>query len=293
MYKRIIDEQIKENNGANLFLTSNVSNLKFSEKTLKAISKIDELDVESENLLIKYATEKAMEEFCKINQYYSFSSEAKNELGKIYADLLEKIRSKKHTLAFLEQNHYKNLKNWLKKTNPFAEKLYSNEAEYIEPLVCAEYSAELQLHLLQIKLNITMEPVLDIGCGKNGNLVRFLSEKGIFIQGIDRITASNNNRVNANWLEYDYGIEKWGTIYSNLGFSNHFNHHNLRKDGNYIEYAMKYMEILKSLRIGGKFHYAPDLPFIELYYDSNKFHIEKHTIEGFEYKTIIVTRLQA
>ncbi|MFW5701305.1 MAG: hypothetical protein ACOCWM_06405, partial [Cyclobacteriaceae bacterium] len=137
------------------------------------------------------------------------------------------------------------------------------------------------------------EPVLDIGCGKKGNLVSFLREKGILIQGIDRITASTRNLINADWLEYDFGNEKWGTIYSNLGFSNHFNHHNLREDGNYIKYAQKYMEILKSLKIGGKFHYAPDLPFIELYLDSNKFYIEKHDIERVEFKTTIVTKLRA
>lgn len=293
IYKQIIDKQIKANSGANLFLTGNDSYLKFTKKTLEAISRIDEMDVESENLLIKYTTDKAIEEFCKINQYYSFSSEAKNELEKIYADLLEKIQSKKHRVAFLEQNHYKNLRNWLKKTNPFAEKLYPEKFQYIEPVFCAEYSAEMQLHLLQIDAIAVMEPVLDIGCGKNGNLVTHLYKQGIDIKGIDRLTTKDHNLTEADWLEYDYGTETWGTIYSNLGFSNHFTHHNLREDGNYIEYAGKYMEILKSLKIGGKFHYAPDLPFIELYLESDKFHIEKHDIEGFEFKTTIVTRLTA
>lgn len=64
-------------------------------------------------------------------------------------------------------------------------------------------------------------------------------------------------------------MKKWGTIVSNLGFSNHFNHHNLREDGNFIKYAKTYMNILYSLKPGECFHYAPDLPFIEKYLDEN------------------------
>ena len=78
-----------------------------------------------------------------------------------------------------------------------------------------------------------------------------------------------------DWLEYDYGEEKWGTIISNLSFSNHFNHHNLRENGNYIEYGKTYMNILYSLKIDGSFHYAPDLPFIEKYLDGNQFELKK------------------
>jgi hypothetical protein len=293
LYKKIIEKQIRENSGVNLFLSNNNSCLKFNKKTLEAIFRIDEIDVETENLLIKYTSEKVIEEFYRINQYYSFSSNSKNELEKIYADLLKELKSKKHTLNYIEQNHYKNLINWLKKTNPFAEKLYPKKTQYVEPVVCAEYSAEFQIHLLRLDVNVIMEPVLDIGCGKSGNLVRYLHRKGISIQGIDRILTSNLTLVNADWLEYHFGKEKWGTIISNMSFSNHFNHHNLREDGNYIEYAKKYLEILKSLKIGGKFHYAPNLPFIETYLNNSKFYVEKHDIGGFEINTTIVTRLSS
>jgi hypothetical protein len=69
-----------------------------------------------------------------------------------------------------------------------------------------------------------------------------------------------------------------GTITSNLGFSNHFNHHHLRKDGHFIEYAKTFMDILNSLKIGGSFYYAPDLPFIEKYLDRVKYRIKTHNI---------------
>jgi hypothetical protein len=48
-----------------------------------------------------------------------------------------------------------------------------------------------------------------------------------------------------------------------MAFSNHFIHHNLRADGDFEIYAKKYMEILKSLKLGGRFIYAPSLSFME------------------------------
>lgn len=119
-----------------------------------------------------------------------------------------------------------------------------------------------------------------------------MCEKGVETYGIDRFSFTDKNLSNSDWLEYSYGVEKWGTIISNLGFSNHFKHHNLREDGNYIEYGKKYMEILKSLKIGGEFYYAPDLPFIEQYLDSRQFRIDKNEIGKYHFKTTKITRLK-
>jgi hypothetical protein len=52
------------------------------------------------------------------------------------------------------------------------------------------------------------------------------------------------------------------------------------------------MEILKSLKIGGSFHYAPDLPFIELYLDEKQYQVAKHGIGQFEFKTTTIKRLK-
>jgi hypothetical protein len=83
-----------------------------------------------------------------------------------------------------------------------------------------------------------------------------------------------------------------GTITSNLGFSNHFNHHHLRKDGHFIEYAKTFMDILNSLKIGGSFYYAPDLPFIEKYLDRSKFKPGIQKVGNSEVKSIRIKRLK-
>lgn len=137
-----------------------------------------------------------------------------------------------------------------------------------------------------------MQPVLDIGCGINGLLVDYLKNQGIDVLGIDRFKFTISNLITADWLEYDYGKEKWGTIVSNLGFSNHFNHHNLREDGNYVGYGKTYMNILNALKFGGCFHYAPDLPFIEKYLDSKRFELKKYEINECDFKTTIIKKVR-
>lgn len=285
-----IDKQIEFNRNKNI-LFENLDAFQFSHETVEAISQIDRLNSDSKQLLIDYATDKAIEEFCRVNQYYSFDSNTKTELKKIYADLFESLKTLTHPIEEISSNHYTNLKSWLKINNPFAEKIYENADTIITPVACSEYSKDLQLDILKIDIEQLISPVLDIGCGSQGNLVNYFVNNGIESYGIDRCKFSSRNFLTTDWLEYNYETEKWGTIISNLGFSNHFNHHNLREDGKYIKYAKTYMNILNSLKIGGKFHYAPDLDFIEKYLDNRQFSIQKHKMIEYEFETTVITRL--
>ncbi len=291
-YLKNIDKQIEFNQGKNIFLDKTDITLKFIDDTIKAISEITQINSGSEKILIDYTTDKAIEEFCRINQYYSFNSEAKKDLRNIYSDLFSNIKANNHSIETISKNHYQNLKQWVIKTNPFAEKIYSKAAPDIKPVACSEYSPDLQINVLKIDSKTLMQPVLDIGCGKEGNMVKYLVENNIEAIGIDRFSFGNNHMFYSDWLDYDYGIEKWGTIISNLGFSNHFKHHHLREDGKYIEYCKKYMDILKSLKTGGRFHYAPDLPFVEQYLDDKRFKIDKNEIGECDFKTTIIKRLK-
>lgn len=286
-----IDNQIEFNKGKNIFL-DNLEIFKFANETVKAISNIDRLNPDSKQSLIDYATDKAIEEFCRVNQYYSFDLKAKNNLRKIYSDLFENFQTKTNSIENISKKHYEKLKKWLKETNPFAENIYKNDNEKVNPVACSEYTPKLQINILQIDIEHLIQPVLDIGCGSNGQLVNYLKNQGIEVCGIDRFKFTTSNLVTADWLEYDYGKEQWGTIVSNLGFSNHFNHHNLREDGNYIAYSKTYMNILHSLKIGGFFHYAPDLPFIEKYIDNNQFDLRKYVINEYDFKTTVINKLK-
>jgi hypothetical protein len=291
-YQDKIDKQFEFNQGKNLFYNGIVDSLRFSPDTLKAIERIDKIDSVSENLLIGYMTNRAIQEFCRVNQYYTFDIQARLLLRNLYVDLFASIKSQKTSINSIADKHYENLLEWLKESNSFAEKIYTLKGEIIESVACSEYSPDLQIDILQFDINQIVEPVLDIGCGKQGSLVLFLCEKGIDAYGFDRFAYEHSVLCNSDWFEYKFEKEKWGTIISNLGFSNHFQHHHFRNDGNYIEYAKKYMDILNSLKVGGDFHYAPDLPFVEQYLDKDKYLLTKNRIGNYEFKSTKIKRLK-
>ena len=289
-YETIVDLQIKFNQSKNLFHKDFNETLKFTELTMTAIQNTDRIAPDDLNVLIDYTAEKVLQEFCRVNQFYSFQENDKIDLKKIYWNLFQNIIEKKKTVDSISKIHYENLRVWLAKTNPFSQEMYQKKEPVLEPIMCAEYSAILQKNILHLT-DVQLEPILDIGCGQEGNLVKYLRKNAFEAYGIDRFADNSLFLEKADWLNFDYGIEKWGTIMSNLGFSNHFIHNHLREDGNFIEYAKKYMDILKSLKIGGCFCYAPDLPFIEQYLDENIYSIKKYDIEDLSFKTTIIKRL--
>jgi hypothetical protein len=289
--KKNIDEQIVANQGKNILTAEDNAFFRFVNNTLESAINISSIDKNTEKILIDYATDRSIEEFCRVNQYYSFDTKTKNLLKKIYATLFKELKSGKNATD-LALAHFDRLRNWLLESNSFAEKMYAHAGTTVEAVPCFEYSSDLQLSVLQIDIKTLQAPVLDIGCGKNARLVHYLNAKGIEAYGIDRHNFEATYLSNIDWLEYDYGSEKWGTIVSNLGFSNHFIHHNLREDGNYIAYAQAYMSIIQSLKPGGKFHYAPDLEFIEQYLQPQQFQVDRFEIPGCAYKTTLITRLR-
>jgi hypothetical protein len=129
-------------------------------------------------------------------------------------------------------------------------------------VTAAKYSPELQLSVLGLSIDVMREPILDIGCGEDAALVRFLREAKKRATGIDR-EAPLDVAERADWLTYEYGNARFGTIVSHLGFSLHFMHQEMKASELAFEYARVYMHVLKSLARGGTFAYVPGLPFIE------------------------------
>lgn len=135
-------------------------------------------------------------------------------------------------------------------------------------VVCSEYSAVLQLEVLGLGQQRLAEPILDVGCGPKAALVRFLVGGGQEVQGIDRDVESDaelpvGTLSAEDWLTFPFGKDRWGTIVSHLGFSLHFLHFHFGQDALAYDFAKVYMAMLKSLRVGGVFAYAPALPFME------------------------------
>lgn len=292
IFQDTIDKQFESNRGKNLFYKGIPRSLRFSAETLSAIEKMDVMDCDTEILLIDYLTNRAVQECCNINQYYTFDKQARLILRDLYVDLFSNIKSHQLSIELIAEKHYENLTQWLRESNSFAEKIYNTKGEVTESVACSEYSSDLQIDILQIAMDQICEPVLDVGCGKEGNLVLFLRQNGVDAYGFDRFADNDSFLFNSDWFEYTFEKDTWGTIISNLGFSNHFQHHHLRNDGSFIEYAKKYMNILSSLKIGGSFHYAPDLPFVEQYLDTDTYQLTKRNVGSYAFKSTRIKRLK-
>ena len=131
-FKKNIDKQIEHNKGKNLFKTDSVKNMQFISETLNTIEDIGTIDIDTENILIDYATDKCLEEFCRINQYLSFSNVDRTKLRIIYADLFKSIKNKDETISQISKNHYQNLKSWIQNSNPYTKDIYTNKGEKLE-----------------------------------------------------------------------------------------------------------------------------------------------------------------
>jgi len=276
--------QLEHNSNKNLFYNGENDNLTLSQKTIEFIeNKKDDLREYLRNNIkpwpLNKITDQALEVFYKSNQYISFTSNDISRLQVLYKEFFNNIFLYVNSESLLPLSnivsaHYNNLKEWIAETNPFI-KIVNKNTPYVQEVICSEYSSQLQLSLLDLDVDTLKEPVLDIGCGLNANLVLFLRKNGIEAFGIDRLKKSKSGFITkADWLEYDFGTEKWGTVISNMSFTNHFVHHHFRNDGRFKEYAVQYHNIINSLIHKGSFIYSPSLPFIEEFIDLSHFNIE-------------------
>ncbi len=152
--------------------------------------------------------------------------------------------------------------------------------EDLPDAVCAAYSPSLQLEVLGLSHEGVAEPVLDVGCGPDAALVSHLRERGLEAYGIDRAAPEGQDGVVvADWLDFEYGEGVWGTVLSHLGFSLHFLRHHLAEGPAAEELALShagaYSCVLRSLRVGGAFLYAPALPFVEALVPTSAYRCER------------------
>jgi hypothetical protein len=244
--------------------------------------------------LVNYLTQQAQLAFCGVNQYMNVSGAAGESLRAVYRVLLDDIirilKSRQPDFSGLEELHGERLTQWVMQTNPFVRELNGITQQYLQEVVCAEYSPAMQLSVLQLDPATMQGPVLDIGCGQHAYLVRHLQEQGIAATGIDRFIETPEDFLAAtDWLEYPLQPGYWGTIISNLSFSNHFLHHHQRSNSEYLRYARRYMEILAALKTGGSYHYAPQLPMIEAYLPSSQYLIAHYSV-GEHFKNTVITK---
>jgi len=287
-----INRQFEYNRYKNFFSSQYSENFRFTPETVSARKYIPEIDSEREEEILGYLIEKALQEFTLINQYYIFSNRAKDELKNIYSDLLLKMKDQTMPEETVAKRHYQNLRNWLYLTNSFSKNVYSEQGEVLSPVVCSEYSAQLQFRTLDMNPATVLEPILDIGCGTKGILVSYFVGKGFDATGIDRFTGDHQFLEKSDWFDYEFKENRWGTIISHLGFSNHFRHFYYLNDQKITNFSLKYREILCSLKLGGSFYYAPDLPFVEKSLNPKEYGIEKRMTGIGGFRSAKITRLK-
>lgn len=131
-------------------------------------------------------------------------------------------------------------------------------------VVCAEYSPELQLRVLGLRAEELRAPLLDLGCGASGALVRQLRRLGHDpVWGLDRCAPAEPGFVRGSWFSAALPEPGWRTVLAHQSFSLHFLHAHLHSAERAARFAARYLEILRGLAPGGRFLYAPGLPFIE------------------------------
>jgi hypothetical protein len=203
-------------------------------------------------------------------------------LEDIYLSTWKKIIETQNVQITLQDYHYPELARWIASLYPEHFLKHLRKVPTIGHVVCEEYSPQLQVRLLGIEIHILKQPLLDIGCGKSARLVRHLRARHIEAYGIDRqIDRQETYLQQADWLNYDFQRESWGTITSNMAFANHLlytYHHDTAQLGLYLR---KFDEILVSLIVRGSFYYAPGLPFLEHALEADKYKVHcSHSTKG-------------
>lgn len=225
------------------------------------------------------------------NQFINFSQFYDELLLAQYHDFLIQLRAAleqsdtietlANSYAAVLQNHHERLRLILSSYCTAYQPGDPRENPLLKTVPCAEYSPQFQLRLLGLDTAELSDPILDIGCGESGKLVTYLQENGRIAMGIDRQVPALPNFVQQDWFAFDYGSARWGTIIAHQSFSTHFIHAHLHNSERAEQYAKLYMTLLASLSLGGKFCYAPGLPFIETHVEKTAgYAVTKTTIEA-------------
>ncbi|HBS85990.1 MAG: hypothetical protein A2W91_08460 [Bacteroidetes bacterium GWF2_38_335] len=286
-----IHQKFENEEGKKLFMNEIDNSLSFISESFYEITKIDDIEAKVTKQKLDQLAAKTLVDFCKINQFFNFNKNSQKELREVYSKSLKKFKSNGITYDIQAVQHNDSVAQWMIKNDLMSELLCFSKNRVIEFVPNSEYSAEIQINILDINIYNLIEPVLDIGCGKQMNLLMYLKEYYIKGFGIDRFAGNSSFCKAVDWLDYDYGFEKWGTVISNMSFTNHFKHQHFKVNSSYQEYARKFLAILDSLKVGGSFHYSPDLPFFEDYLDETKYSITKKEIGVNNYKSVKITKL--
>lgn len=223
--------------------------------------------------LIEYCIRSTKEYTYKRNQFINFTKQYDELLLAEYQSLLEQIKALTgeansreeltQRLAVSLQRHHERLRLIFSSYCVISTQRDLKNNPLLQSVPCEEYSARFQLDVLNLDFKELIEPVLDIGCGADGTLVRFLSLQGLDVRGIDRLAPKGDSFEQIDWFDFDLEQQKWGTVIAHQSLSTHFIYNYLSNTAMLEEYAKLFMRILASLKTDGRLCYAPGMPFFE------------------------------
>jgi len=163
-------------------------------------------------------------------------------------------------------------KEMIKKSFVLIRQLLDSKNKWDIKTTQSEYTPKLQLRMLGISIEKIIQPVLDIGCGKKRALLDFFIQKGIEAWGLD-LFVKGDNAASSNWLDFYYGVNKWGVIIAHQSFSNHYSFHYQQNSKDLPLYINCFQKILLSLKKGGIFLLVPGLNMLDKIIDNRSFEI--------------------
>ena len=211
------------------------------------------------------------------------SKEDCNKILEIYHKLIENISDYNKDYERIALEHFTEVRNFI---NSYTNKQEEKLEKQVEK---SSYSPEFILNILDVKDSELKGTSLDIGCGKNATLVNYLADKGMNAKGIDMECEDSDILEQEDWLIKEYPESTYDLVTSNLTFTKHFLEANQEEanDQECIEYALSYMKILNSLKVGGKWHYVPSVTFIEELLPEDKFEVTNSFINDSIMRTVI------
>lgn len=264
-----IKQQLDANKSKNLLFENIQQSMNVAPSFLAALEESLNSNAgdESEEVyseFISFTAKELVKRLYSINPYVRISKEDFGNLEQIYRQTWQRIVKTRTIKATLNEFHYPELSKWLAKLYPDEFQKFLKSSPDIGHVTYREYSAELQMEILGIDSAHIKQPIIDIGCGGQANLVKHFRSLGIDAYGIDRHLETHKPYITqADWFDYSFEANRWGTIVSNMGFTNHLNYAYLHDLSQLERYLPKMKEILESLTKGGCFYYAPSLPFVE------------------------------
>jgi hypothetical protein len=231
--------------------------------------------------IVSFAAQALLKRVYSVNQYLKISDQKVEELEEIYRQTWRTMTSTGNIQTVLREYHYPELSRWLATLYPEEFRKSLKLSPVVGHVVYEEYSAQLQIELLRIDVTHIQQPVIDIGCGSQANLVRHLRSMGVEAYGFDlHLEKQEPYLEQMDWFAHPFKVASWGTIISNMAFTNHLNYAHLHDVSQLEQYLLRMRDIIESLAIGGRFYYAPGLPFVEDRLAAARYKVERERTAG-------------